>query len=397
MSDEILPTTAVGSNDSKPVLKRWSREKATQWYNTRPWMVGCNYIPSTASNQLEMWQAETFDPQRIDLELGWACSLGFNSVRVFLHDLVWEADAEGYAARIDRFLSIASKHHIDTLFVIFDSCWNPAPHLGAQEPPLHGIHNSRWVQSPGSAALSDRASYPRLQQYVTGLIRAFRDDPRIIGWDVWNEPDNDNASSYPELEAANKLALVTALLPQVFEWARSSHPAQPLTSAVWFGEWCAECLTPIQRIQLEQSDVISFHNYENVEKLKRRVALLRPYVRPLLCTEYMARAFESTFQEILPVLKSERIAAFNWGFVDGKTQTRYPWTSWQVPPREGQEPDWFHDILHQDGTPYREAEVHQIRSLTGGPRQPTQSPAPAPLPNKLQSSSVEEGVTHERH
>ena len=371
MSDEILPIAAADSTKGTPMYQRWSPEKANQWYNSRSWMVGCNYIPSTASNQLEMWQAQTFDPQRIDVELRWAQSLGFNSVRVFLHDLVWEEDAAGYVERIDNFLCIASKHHIDTLFVIFDSCWNPAPHLGPQDPPLYGLHNSRWVQSPGSEAWVDSHSYPRLQAYVTSLIASFRDDPRIIGWDLWNEPDNDNASSYPELEAANKLAIVNRLVPKVFDWARAAQPTQPLTSAVWFGDWAPSCLTPIQRTQLERSDVISFHNYENLEKLRKRIPLLRPHGRPLLCTEYMARTFESTFQNILPFLKSEKIAAFNWGFVDGKTQTRFPWTSWQVPPREGHEGGWFHDILHSDGRPYREDEVETIRQLTKGLSRPT--------------------------
>ena len=368
MSTEVVvaPASELGEASPEP-HERWSQEKANTWYNQRPWMVGCNYIPASASNQLEMWQAETFDAERIDTELGWAAHLGFNSVRVFLHDMVWGQDAQGLSSRIDRFLCIAAKHGIDTLFVLFDSCWNPHPHLGPQEPPLEGIHNSRWVQSPGSDALSNPDCYPRLKKYVVELLSGFKDDPRIIGWDLWNEPDNDNAASYPTAENADKLKLVGALLPQVFDWARSANSSQPLTSAVWFGKWSNSAdITPIQRTQIECSDVLSFHNYEGAAKFKACIKSLEPYGRPLLCTEYMARMFGSTFQDILPIAKARRVAAFNWGLVSGKTQTRFPWTTWQVPPKDGQEPEWFHEILREDGSPYRIDEVKAICRLTKG-------------------------------
>ena len=132
---------------------RWTEQRANDWYAQQPWLVGSNYIPATAINELEMWQADTFDPQRIDLELGWAESIGLNTMRVFLHDLLWQQDAPGFQKRIDTFLTIANKHHIRILFVLFDSCWDPYPQLGKQRDPRPGVHNSGWVQSPGAAAL----------------------------------------------------------------------------------------------------------------------------------------------------------------------------------------------------------------------------------------------------
>src|SRR5258707_621668 len=171
---------------------RWTEKAANDWYAKQPWLVGSNYIPANAINELEMWQADSFDPKRIDLELGWAESIGLNTMRVFLHDLLWQQDAEGFKKRIDIFLTIAAKHHIKPLFVLFDSCWDPAPKLGPQLPPRPGIHNSRWVQSPGAAALDDPAQYPRLEAYVKGVVKAFGKDDRVLGWDVWNEPDNGN-------------------------------------------------------------------------------------------------------------------------------------------------------------------------------------------------------------
>src|SRR6201999_3621262 len=135
-----------------------------------------------AINELEMWQAETFDPNEIDRELGWAEGIGMNTMRVFLHDLPWQQDSEGYKKRIDAFLAIAAKHHIKPLLVLFDSCWDPNPKLGPQHPPIPGVHNSGWVQAPGAAALRDPQQVPRLKAYVTGVVGALANDPRVLGW-----------------------------------------------------------------------------------------------------------------------------------------------------------------------------------------------------------------------
>jgi hypothetical protein len=343
--------------------QRWTEQRANDWYARQGWLVGSNYIPATAINELEMWQPETFDPQRIDLELGWAESLGLNVMRVFLHDLLWQQDAPGFQKRLETFLSIADKHHIRILFVLFDSCWDPLPHLGKQHDPTPGVHNSGWVQSPGAKALSDSSLHPRLEAYVKGIVGAFANDSRVLGWDVWNEPDNRNTSSYASSEAAHKTELVLALLPKVFAWAREAGASEPLTSGVWNGDWSSpKKLTAIEKIQLSESDVISFHNYGPPKSFETRVRWLRAYHRPILCTEYMARPRGSTFQAILPAAKKENVAAINWGFVAGKTQTYLPWDSWKRPYTGSRQPKvWFHEILRTDGTPYNQQEVDFIR------------------------------------
>src|SRR5215831_4438270 len=211
---------------------RWTEQKANEWYGNEPWLVGSNYVPRSAINQLEMWQDATFNPEQIDQELGWAESLGMNTMRVFLHDLLWQRDTDGFKKRIDQFLTIAAKHHIRPLFVLFDSCWDPMPHPGPQHPPIPGVHNSGWMQSPGTVALGDLKQYPRLKAYVQGVVGAFAKDVRILGWDVWNEPGNSNMGSYAKQELKDKTARVLVLLPQAFEWARQANPTQPLTSGV---------------------------------------------------------------------------------------------------------------------------------------------------------------------
>ena len=360
---------AFYTNSSSAQTQRWSEQKANEWYAQQPWLVGSNYIPRSAINELEMWQEPTFDPEQIDQELGWAEGLGMNTMRVFLHDLLWQQDPAGFRKRLDQFLTIASRHHIRPLLVLFDSCWDPLPQLGPQHPPIPGVHNSGWVQSPGAKALADPSQYPRLKAYVQGVVGAFAKDDRILGWDVWNEPGSDQTGNYPktEMKNADKVARVAVLLPQVFAWAREVNPTQPLTSGVYEVDTSKDesAVDELERIQLRESDVITFHNYSWPEDFKAEVAWLRRFHRPVICTEYMARSAGSTFDGVLPVAKQEHVGAINWGFVAGKTQTYYPWESWRHPYILDQPPVWFHEVLRSDGKPYRQAEVDLIRQLTG--------------------------------
>jgi len=229
----VVSILLVASTSLLAETSRWTEEKARTWYGQQPWLVGSNYIPADAINQLEMWQAPTFDPGEIDKELGWAEDVGMNTMRVFLHDLVWQESPTGFKQRIDQFLEISSRHHIKPLFVLFDSCWDLNPKLGLQHPPVPGVHNSGWVQSPGAAALKDPAQQERLKAYVVGVVGAFANDSRVLGWDVWNEPSNTNDGSYRKQELKNKAQFVEEMLPKVFSWARQAHPSQPLTSGVW--------------------------------------------------------------------------------------------------------------------------------------------------------------------
>ena len=209
----------------------WTTERANSWYSQQPWLVGSNFAPSTSINQLEMWQAESFDLPTIDRELGWAESLGMNTMRVFLHNLLWLQDSEGFLKRMDQFLAVAEKHHIRIMFVLLDSVWDPNPHLGQQHPPRPHVHNSGWVQAPGAYLLKDESRWDReLKPYVVGVIAHFRDDRRVLIWDLMNEPDNDS-EQYKAHELSNKGEVALRLLKQEWKWVRSAHPSQPLTRA----------------------------------------------------------------------------------------------------------------------------------------------------------------------
>ena len=350
-------------HSSRTPRAQWTPQQANAWSATTPWLVGCNFSPSTAINQLEMWQAETWDPATIDRELGWAEDLGFTSLRVFLHDLLWHQDPKGFLTRMNRFLDLAHKHHLGVMFVLLDSVWDPHPQLGQQRAPRPHLHNSGWVQSPGVAILGDPARHDELKSYVQGVIGHFRNDKRIDCWDLFNEPDN-RTPQYIQFEPKNKRELAVMLLQKAFTWAREMNPSQPLTSGVWIGQWGEPAkLTAMEKCQLEESDVISFHSYGKLDDARKCVQNLKRYGRPLLCTEYMARPLGSTFDPILGYFRDQQVGAYNWGFVSGKTQTIYPWDSWEKQ-YTAEPPVWFHDIFKADGTPYRPTEVDYIRSLT---------------------------------
>jgi Cellulase (glycosyl hydrolase family 5) len=372
----VMPAVTPGSAaqaQSNP-SDRWSAQKANDWYVKQPWLVGANFIPSNAINEFEMFQAATFDPGLNDKELGMAESIGMNTVRVFLQDQLWQQDSQGFTQRLDTFLGIAARHHIKPLLVLFDSCWEPNPQLGPQHPPIPGIHNSGWVQSPGKARLQDRSVEPQLEAYVMGIVGAFAKDDRVLGWDIWNEPDNKGGDNVEDL--AVKVQRVNVLLPKAFAWARSVHPIQPLTSGVWNGNWDDPAKeSETTQIQLRESDIITFHNYGWPEEFEARIKSLQPQDRPIICTEYMARGAGSTFDGTLPVAKQYHVGAMNWGLVAGKTQTYLPWDSWKRPYVELQPTIWFHEVFKQDDMPYRQREVDLIRELTGrGDRRQFTSP-----------------------
>jgi hypothetical protein len=347
---------------------RWTPEAANTWYGKQPWLLGANYVPANAINQLEMWQADSFDAQRIDLELGWAEKLGMNTMRVFLHDQLWTQDPQGFKRRMDTFLTIAAKHKIKPLFVLFDSCWDPDPKLGPQHPPIPGTHNSGWVQSPGRAGLEDERNYPRFEAYVKGVVGAYANDERILGWDLWNEPDNEGGGNYEK--TPKKVDMVSKLLPRVFAWARSVDPVQPLTSGVWHDDdWSSlGKLNAVEKTAITESDIITFHDYSWPETFRARVKQLQVWGRPIICTEYMARGNGSTFDGSLPIAKTHNVGMMNWGFVDGKTQTRFPWDSWLRPYTLQPPTLWFHDVLNTDGTPYRPAEAEMLRAYSAVPK-----------------------------
>jgi hypothetical protein len=338
---QIKRTESTGA-----AVRIWTVEQARAWQDGQGWLRGCNFNPGTAINQLETWQGETFDTATINRELGWAENIGMNCMRVYLHHVAWEVDKEGFKDRVNQYLTIADNHGIKTIFVFFDDCWNATYQAGKQPDPKPGIHNSGWVRDPGDLVYQDSTLINDLEAYVKDVLTTFKDDRRIVMWDLYNEPGN---SGY-----GNKSL---PLLEKVFQWGWEVRPSQPLSAGVW-----KLSLSDLNKFQVENSDIITYHNYESPEKHQAAIDTLKRYGRPLVCTEYMARRNNSLFINIMPILKNENVGAINWGLVAGKTNTKYAWSE---PIPDGSEPPlWFHEIFRPDGTPYRQEEVDLIKKLT---------------------------------
>ena len=344
----VLNAAPPQSEQNKQSTGRWTPDRAWAWYNAQPWLVGCNFLPSSAVNDVEMWQEETFDPTTIDRELSWAKDLGFNSVRVFLNYVVWAADAKRLKKRFAEFLKIADRHGISVMPVLLDDC-NFAGRVAKAErqpAPVPGVHNSQWVSSPPLGMVTDRAAWPQLEQYIKDVVGAFAADGRVVVWDLYNEPGNSGMGpkSLPLVESA-------------FAWARAMKPNQPLTVGVW-----ANFDDAMSHRMFELSDVINFHGYDDPKGIQAKIKRCVSFGRPVLCTEWLRRQGGNNFENLLPLFKTQRIACYNWGLVAGRTQTYYPWGS----PKGASQPEqWQHDIFHRDGTPFDDAEVRLIKTLFG--------------------------------
>ena len=333
-------------------MQQWTTERARKWQESQPYIFGCNFLPSTAVNSTDMWQEESFDPATVERELQFAVGLGYNSVRVFVPYIVWESDPGGLLERMDSFLAIAAKVGVSMMPILFDDCAfaGREPYLGRQDDPVPGVHNSQWTPSPGFSAADDRSSWPRLEAYVTDLVTTFADDTRVLIWDLYNEPGNSerHAKSIPLLEAS-------------FEWARAVDPTQPLTAGSF--SW-TEPFQSVASCCEQNSDIVSFHSYDDLPTTVRLVDRLSEYGRPLLCTEWLHRPRESRFETHLPIFRERNTGIYNWGLVLGRTQTNLSWDTMNGNPNL--DPViWQHDVISPDGEVYSTEEIAVIREQVG--------------------------------
>ena len=310
--------------------------------------MGCNFLPSTAVNDIEMWQAATYDPKTIDRELGFAEGLGYNTVRVFLNFVVWKADPEGLKMHMADFLAIAARHRISVMFAPFGRL----QFCGARGSgrASAGTREGRTQQPMGlepSAGHGHQShDMARGESLRQGHRPCIRRDPRVSVWDVYNEAGNSGLGekSLPLVEAA-------------FAWARQTNPTQPLTSC----SWTLFDGTLGQRV-MELSDVVSFHCYGPPDDFRSKIAICRKFGRPLICTEWLHRGGGNTVAAILPILHDNKIGSYNWGLVAGRTQTFMPWGSKPGTPIPKL---WQHDLFHADGTPFSLDESSFIKHITG--------------------------------
>lgn len=328
---------------------RWTTQQAQDWYAKQPWFCGFNYIPSNAINYTAMWDKTSFSPDLIQKELALASQTGFNCARVVLQHAVYANDPAYFKKTFARFLAICQRNGIKVMPIFFDDCvfgTDMNPHIGKQPEPLVGWYAWGWSPSPGHTMVADPAYHPQLEKYVTDIMMTFRNDPRIFMWDLYNEPTNGGLgrTSLP-------------LLKKVFAWARAVNPSQPIT----VGHWVRNNQPLWQEIKAN-SDVITFHCYDDLPKLTDFVSDLKKENRPLICTEWLNRSRNSVPETILPYFREERIGSMHWGMVNGKTQTHLPWGH---RPGDPEPTVWQHDLYHTDFTPYKQAELSLFKEMIG--------------------------------
>jgi hypothetical protein len=360
----VLIISLFGSAAAMAQSPQWTPAAAADWYSRQPWIVGSNYIQSNTVNQLEMWQQDTFDMDRIDLELGWAESLGLNTLRVSLDNMVWEQSAGSFHRRIDKLLNLVEKHKMRVIFVLFDSVGDPYPELGRQHQPKPGVRDSLWMQSPGAKGLTDPKELQKALLYAEDVVATYSIDKRVLAWDVWNEPDNTNLGRFNSSEPPNKTERLRAILPEAFRYVRAGNPTQPVTSGLWANDdWSSkDKLGPVERIQVELSDILTFHNYDGPAEFEKRVKWLQAYGRPVVCTGFLARNQGSTMEAILPIAVKYDVGALAGDLVAGKTQRQLPWDSWQQPYVDDRQPKvWVQDLFTSTGTLYLQSDADAIR------------------------------------
>ena len=355
-------------------MTRWTEAEAKAWGAARPWVCGCNFLPSSSVNFIEMWRAETFDMPTIERELGWAANAGFNAIRVNLPFVGWREDRDGLVDRLDRVIGAADRLGIDTVPVLFDDCGfgGQEPVWSPQDDPVPGVHNSRAVASPGRQAVLDVGLRGALEAYVRDVGRSFRADRRILLWDLYNEPGNRmtfGIAGYSEFDSRLEDSALS-LMEGAFSWARGEAPNQPLTVAAWTtpraDEGANAYCTATDRRALECSDLVSFHAYLNRDRVAGYIDDLAELRRPIFCTEWMARPVDSKISDQLSLFHDRGVGCFQWGLVKGRTQTWLPWPDDLVRAHGGRVDRslWFHDLFREDGTPYDACEVEKIRELT---------------------------------
>ncbi len=341
----IVMVCFASKTTAQDSTKRWSEKKAWDWYNKQPWLCGFNYIPAYAINYTAMWDKTSFDPAAIDKELALAENTGMNVLRAVLQYIVYEDDPAYFLNTLDKFAALCDKHHIKFMPALFDDCVfgiNSDPHLGKQPDPLRGWYAWAWSPSPGHSMVTDTTTYPKLEAYVKAVIGRFKDDPRFLLWDLYNEPTNGGLGS-----------TTFPLLKKVVEAARSVNPSQPLSIDVWNNN------LRLNEIVLAASDIITFHNYGTKEELTKEISELKKHNRPLINTEWMNRSRGSTIADNLEVFYKEKVGCMLWGLVNGKTQTDLPWGH-----RPGDPPPkvWQHDLYHGDFTPYDKSEIALLKN-----------------------------------
>ena len=350
-------------------MERWSEKKAWEWYNSHPWIRGCNYMSADSVNRIDQWQGLHFKERlkTTEKELGVMRDLGFNSVRIILEFVVWEKEHDSFLERFEEYISLLDKYGISAMVVLANDCMPPKtelwkmPDIGEQEydwgyhggrrHSQHGRHNSPAPHY----YFDDPVLTEKYFDMVKEIVTLYKDDPRILMWDLFNEPGNSNRSG-----------ITIEPLKRMVKEVRAINPSQPLTIAAWCRDANYEFSMPEDIFAIENSDIITYHNYGTYEEHIRIIKYLKQFNRPLINTEWLARCTGNTVFDNFPLFYLENIGCYNWGFVAGKYQTYEPYEAhWQWYNDDKNAPidftKWFHDLYRPSLRPYDPRETELIK------------------------------------
>lgn len=349
-------------------MEKWTKERAWEWYNKQPWIRGFCYYPSCCLNMIEMWQEYNWDKVKatMEKEMAIAKEWGFNAVRILtLFDLYLD-QPEAHLNHLEEFIQICDKNQIKVMVCIGNDCLvsksnYKKPSYGEQEYDL-GYHSGKAISphivmnEPGYALADEPEYFDLYLEYVEAIISKYAKDERVLLWDIYNEPGNSRRGmmSYKVMEESFKIA-------------RKYDTIQPCAACCWSYNEKDEPYKEIELKALEMSDVILYHGYMNYKKHKRTVKFLKKtYERPLFNTEWLHRIWHNDVEHFFPYFRKNKIAAFNWGFVRGKSQTNEPW-EWlfnEYHLGHGKDWDftkWQHDLIRSNLEPYDFKEYEIIK------------------------------------
>ena len=379
----IVKMAAVGAlaltaaNDAWAARKGpWPKEKAWAWYNAQPWIRGCNYMPASCANRVDQWQAYGSEARFAEMERETALMQkdGLNAVRIILGDLgfaVWRAEHDGIMQRFERMLEIFDSHGIRVILVFGNDCSRPKPlwslpEMGEQKWDL-GYHGGRKLSQhgsypdlPGYTAVDDPALREEFFKMCEEFLTKYAHDRRILFWNLWNEP------------GANRRDKISPPhIRRLFELAWRIDPDQPLAADIWTGRVSWPEKDVAEAVGAELNDIISYHSYLDLPaQTAQAKALKERFGRPMVNTEWLARVFDCTVQDVYPFFAQNRIGCTMWGYVNGKYQTHEPWEyTWR---QLEDNPKlmhyfkftkWFHDLYRPSLRPYDPYEIAIIRHV----------------------------------
>ena len=345
-----------------------SGPQAAEPHRTSRW-VGANYTPAGCVNAVQLWHE--FPAEVIQRELAAAKEhFGITSLRVYLHNIPFDAEKDRFLQRIEEFLALCDRHGIKPGFVFFDDCWNHEGITLRSRPPVKGRHNGRWAACPQDVQRTEE-KLPELKRYIQDVVRAHRRDGRVLWWEIYNEPRMKSDYS----ARLRKLG---------YRWAKEVGPIQPVI--------CCWDDSP-------ETDVVDAHNYGNNFSAWDRQADLNPR-KGTVFTEAGARWFAPRRSngepiEVIDWLQRRKAAGkyvpgvyLCWELMVGNSNCRWYWGTKDGTP----EPTipWC-GLMWPDCTPVSLAEAEAVRHYTTGRRRamffddfqdapagrPTAAPGPA--------------------